>query len=266
MKKGKYILSFILVLFLTGCTTSKQVIEDFNCSLIDYPVRDFKVDLFGSIYTIDFKNRLRLYDQNLNLQFEYYNNTLGDISYIDVTNPKKIAIFFDGFQKVVYVDDTLSELARYEGELNILAIGSSRDNNLWIYDGLDYRLKKISRNNKLLLESNPLESYHRLNIQPDYIIEHNNMVYLVEEGNGIAVFDNFGTFSNFIPGDISSVFLDKNRMYYMKQGAIYRLLLDNAFAEEREIKTVSLKVKTAYIFNQNIFYLENNCMKKTSID
>jgi len=249
-----------------ACTATKPVVSTFSCDLLNAEIKDFKFDVFGNLYTIDLRNRLKVYDQDLNFLFEYFNNILGDISYVDVTNPKKIMLFFDGFQKVVFVDDTLAEIGRYEGEFTILAVGTSRDNNLWIYDGLDYRLKKISSSGKMILESNPLESYHNIDINPDYIIEYNNMVYMVEEGSGIAILDNFGNFSNYQTFENSTSFVLIDESYiYLKENMITQQLI-NSFEDERQIKTVPTNVETAYILNSSVYYLDQNCLKTMALN
>jgi hypothetical protein len=165
------------------------------------------------------------------------------------------------------VDDTLSEIGRYEGDFNILAVGSSRDNNIWIYDGLDYRMKKISSKGRVILESNPLESYHGIDINPDYIIEYNNMVYLVEENKGIAVLDNFGNYSTYLelPG-VSSVVLKDGKLVYIQKGTMMQQVLDNPFEGGRQIKAVPVDTETAYISNNTLFFLDGRCLKKESTD
>ena len=260
---GKYILSILLFI---GCTVIKPAVSGFSCDLLNEEVKDFKFDVFGNLYTIDLRNRLKVYDRDLNFLFEYYNNILGEISFVDVTNPKKIILFFNGFQKVIFVDDTLSEIGRYEGEFTILAVGSSRDNNIWIYDGLDYRIKKISSAGKMILESNPLESYHNINITPDYIIEYNNMVYMVEEGSGIAILDNFGNFSRYLPFENgSSLVLRDESFIYLKNNILTQQLV-NSFEDERQIKTVPTSVETAYILKRSVYFLDQNCLKSLSLD
>ncbi len=264
MNLVRYILSPILILLLGACTTSKKTPSpDFNCALSQEPLKDFRIDIFGNIYTIDLSNRLKVYDSELTFLFEYYNNGLGDISHIDVTNSKKISIFFDGFQKIVIIDDTLAELGRYEGDYNILAMGTSRDNNVWIYDGLDYRLKKISGKNEVLEESNPLESHHRLDILPNYIVEYDNMVYLVEEEKGIAIFDNFGTFSEYLPLEASSYSFANGSMYYMKQGSFFKRTLGNVFSSEVDILSLSEKTSSVYLSNKDIYYLLDQCLMRS---
>ncbi len=253
---------------MLSCISTNNNSNKFECNLIKVPLKTFKIDPFGHIYTIDNKNRLNVYDADLKLLFEYYNNGLGDISYLDITNPRKIILFFSGFQKMVFLDNTLSEIGRLNLDFNlpydIRAMGSSRDNNIWIYDATDYKLKKIDSNGKVILLSNPIESFLNINIVPHYIIEYNNEVYLIEEGEGIAVFDNFGNYLSFVPfKGGSSLSFQTNALIYVKEAAIYLKNYENKFEADQKIKAVPTSVRTAYIFKNYIYYLENNCLQKT---
>ena len=53
MMKVKSILSILLIGITLGCSSTKQISSPFNCSLIPTPLKDFKIDIFGNIYTID---------------------------------------------------------------------------------------------------------------------------------------------------------------------------------------------------------------------
>ena len=167
---------------------------------------------------------------------------------------------------MIVVDDTLAEIGRYEGDFSILAVGSSRDNNLWIYDGLDYRLKKISSDNEVLLESNPLESYHQLDIQPNYVIENGNMVYLVQEHKGIVIFDNFGTFSRYIPLNASSIQVRDDLLSYVEDGKLSQIDMKNTFAESRFLADLQQGASVAYKFKKQVYFLEGQCLKRLVID
>jgi hypothetical protein len=264
----KYILNLSLCFFLCSCSISKQVQDSFQCDLINEPIAFFKVDVFGNLYTVDSKNQLRVYDQNLNLLFEYFNNRLGQIDQIDISNPRKIILFFSGFQKMIFLDNTLSEIARVDFESNILpfdirAIGSSRDNNIWIYDASDYKLKKIDPSGKILIESNPLESYLKIDLIPNYIIEYNNEVFLVEENIGFVVFDNFGNYLRYnLIENISSVHFQSNVMIYNQNGVVYTQNLKNTLIESNKIADLPSHVRIAFMSKKGIFYLDNNCLTK----
>ncbi len=257
-------------LLLCQCIANQKVTTPFECSLIDKPIKDFKVDAFGNFYTIERSNRFKLYDPQFNLLFEYFNNGLGEISHVDITNPRKIILFFGGFQKMVFLDNTLSEVGRFGVDFNlpydIRAIGSSRDNNIWIYDATDYRLKKIDPQGATLLTSNPLESYLELEISPNLIIEYNNEVFIIEEGKGVAVFDNFGNYLRFLAlGSAYSFSMIDNSMVYLKGNEILKEQIGNVFSDPMQITTVPSNLRTAYIIKNEVFYLENSCLKKEII-
>ena len=272
MKMVRYILKILVTFFLlNSCITTNIQDTPFVCELSKYPLKFVKVDLLGNIYTVDQKNRLKVFDQNMKLLFEYYNNGLGNISFLDITNPRKIIVFFPGFQKMIFLDNTLSEIGRVNTETNlpydIRAIGSSRDNNLWIYDALDYRLKKIDPEGKTILESNPLESYLQLDILPNYIIEYNNEVFLIEENLGAAVFDNFGNYLRFTSlKSGSSINYYKEGLVYVQDQNLIRQSIENRLEEPIILYSFNKAVQSVFMYKKTLYYLENNCLKKAQLN
>lgn len=265
MKKGIFFLSLLMII---GCKSNQlvQIPEDFKCDLIDFPVQDFKIDVFGNFYFIKPDNSLTVYDNEYNEQFHYFNNGLGPISFIDITNPRKILLFFKDFQKVVFLDNTLSEIGRFEWNieeaLDIKAIGSSRDNYIWLYDGLDYRLKKVDSKGNILLTSNPLQTHFEIDISPDYIIEKNNFVYLVEEGKKVLVFDNFGNYVKTISIPAYSFELDQDYFFYVDtQGTYSRESIQNVFAEREILASLPGKVRVAQGKDMMLYYILDFCLK-----
>ena len=70
---------------------------------------------------------------------------------------------------------------------------------MWYYNPLRFEL---IRKNQDLTTSNTSANLSNLlnkNIQPNFLVEHNNNVYLNDPKNGILVFDNFGTYLKTIP-------------------------------------------------------------------
>lgn len=264
---AKYFLScgivFILLISCTALKTSVGTTSD--CDLIPSSLRTFQMDAFGIIYAIDRRNSLITYDPEMTKLFEYYNNGLGDISYLDISNPRKLLVFFRDFQKIIFLDNTLSEIERFEWTMDqafdIRAIGSSRDNNIWVYDALDYKLKKINSQGTVLMESNPLQSYLDIDIIPDYIIEADNEVYLMDELNGIATFDNFGNFLTYTLIKAESINISNGILSYLKGGTLYQKNNNNPLAEEQLIFQFHAGVRTAAVHQKKIYYLDGGCLK-----
>ena len=110
----------------------------------------------------------------------------------------KLLLFYKEFSTVVILDRFLAnqstlDLKRFS-ILNPSAIGNSYDNNIWVYDEYDNKLKKIDEQGKKLLETADFRTVFDQSISPQKIINDNGLVYLADTANGIFVFDNYGSF------------------------------------------------------------------------
>ncbi len=264
----KRVIFFLSIWILIGCKANQQLKlpSDFSCDLVNFPIQDFKIDVFGNFYFLKPDNSLTVHDTDFNELFHYFNNGLGPISYIDISNPRKILLFFKDFQKVVFLDNTLSEIGRFEWKveeaLDIKAIGSSRDNYIWLYDGLDYRLKKVDSKGNILLSSNPLQTHFEIDISPDYIIERNNQVYMVEEGKKILVFDNFGNFIKAIAASVYSIDLMQGSFFSIDSlGSYSRESLENVFLDKEILTKLPSKVRKVQKKEEKLYYLMDYCLQ-----
>jgi len=127
----------------------------------------------------------------------------GKLYTIDVSNPLKLLLFYKDFSTVVILDRFLAnqstlDLKRFS-ILNPSAIGNSYDNNIWVYDEYDNKLKKIDEQGKKLLETADFRTVFNQSISPQKIISDNGLVYLADTTNGVFVFDNYGSFKKRIP-------------------------------------------------------------------
>ena len=120
----------------------------------------FTTDQFGNYYDIN-DVEIKKFNIKGELQYTYSNNLLGKIASVDVSGPMK--------------------------------------NGMWYYNPLRFEL---IRKNQDLTTSNTSANLSNLlnkNIQPNFLVEHNNNVYLNDPKNGILIFDNFGTYLKTIP-------------------------------------------------------------------
>lgn len=122
----------------------------------------------------------------------------GKLSAIDVSNPLKPLLFYKDFSNVVVLDRFLANRASINlRQYNILqptAIGLSYDNNIWVFDQFDYKLKKVDEAGNLLLQTDDFRQLFGQSFAPQKIINDNGFVYLADSANGIFVFDNYGTY------------------------------------------------------------------------
>jgi hypothetical protein len=88
-----------------------------------------------------------------------YNNVrkFGKVHSIDVSNPLKVLLYYKDFSSIVVLDRLLSArstiVLRRKNILDVTAIGQSFDNNIWVFDAFDNKLKKIDDEGNILLET-----------------------------------------------------------------------------------------------------------------
>lgn len=122
----------------------------------------------------------------------------GKLQAIDVTNPLRPLLFYKDFSTVVVLDRFFANRSsidlRRHNILQPSAIGLSYDNNIWVFDQYDSKLKKINESGNKLLETPDFRQLFGKSIVPQKIINDNGFVYLADSAQGIYVFDNYGTF------------------------------------------------------------------------
>lgn len=76
---------------------------------------------------------------------QYKNPSLGKISKVDIQNPLRVILFYEGFNTVIALDSQLNEVQKLnftEDKNNIIAtaVGSASQNNLWVFNSVSQQL------------------------------------------------------------------------------------------------------------------------------
>jgi len=149
----------------------------------------------------------------------YSNKNLGRITHVDALNPLKIILFYKEFGRLVFLDNTLTEngaplfLEDYGLELTSLTC-ASYDNGLWLYDPLRFTLYRF---NQTFQQTNTVRNLNQLlgkNVQPVFMAEADNKLFLSDPLQGVFVFDIFGTYLKKIPIFPSGKFQVVNDIIY----------------------------------------------------
>ncbi len=186
----------------------------------------FTTDQLRNVYTVTKTNEVIKYTPQGQIQFRYNNNTLGNLTFIDATDPFNLLLFYPDFRRVILLDRTLSETGAFDlfnlDVIDVPAVGISSDNNLWIYDDLKFNLKKIDRNGRVLQESNNISLVLGKTLEPNFILERDNGLYVNDPEIGILVFDLFGNYSKRIDvkGLVQFQIIDEQLVYWQK-GALH---------------------------------------------
>jgi hypothetical protein len=167
-------------------------------------VSDFAVDNLGNVYLVYQDGQLKKLKPNGD-SIAVFNNVrrFGKLFSIDVSNPLKVLLYYRSFGTVVILDRFLNERAvldlRKQNLLQVRAIGQSYDNNIWLYDELESKLKKIGDDGRLIDQSNDLRLVFDSVPSPSIIVDQDKYVYLYDPMKGIYTFDYFGGFKARVP-------------------------------------------------------------------
>ena len=96
-----------------------------------------------------------LFKSNQDQIWQYKNLALGKILKIDTQNPLKIAVFFEGFNSVVLLDNQLNEIQKIsflnnKNSIIASAIGIAAQNKLWFYDTTSQKIGLVNCSMKIL--------------------------------------------------------------------------------------------------------------------
>lgn len=164
----------------------------------------FTVDNLDNIYLLNEGNQLKkLYASGDSAGVFNDVRKYGKLTYMDVSNPLRVLLYYKDFSTVVVLDRFLNIRntidLRKQNIFQVQAIGLSYDNNIWVYDEFENKLKKIDEDGKLIFETADFRQLFNEPFSPSVIYDESRHLYLYDKQKGVFVFDYFGTLKNRIP-------------------------------------------------------------------
>ena len=198
----------------------------------------FYVDNLDNIYLVTVANQLKKIDTNGD-SAGIFNDVkhYGNPSSMDVSNPLKILLYYKNYSTVVVLDRFLNMRNtinfRTQNIFSVKAIASSYDNNIWLFDEQDYKLKKIDEQGKPLLETVDCRTFLEEAPSPEKIIDRENFVYLYDTAKGFYIFDYYGTFKTKLPFiGWKNIEVSNKMMYGFKSNTLYTYMLSSLTLKE----------------------------------
>jgi hypothetical protein len=185
----------------------------------------FTSDNLGNIYTVKEDEMLK-YNASGKFLMRYSNLKLGNITTVDAVNPLKILLYYRDFQTIVFLDDQLTANSE---NISLEALGheqtdlvcASVNNSFWIYDKQNNELTRFNESSKKVASTGNLKQVLRREMNPNYMREYNNYLYLNCPETGIYVFDIFGAFSKIISiKGLKQFQVNEDIVYYKKDSGI----------------------------------------------
>ena len=199
-------LKIILFLLLSSFSYQLKAITDTTLRLqlsktINGNFVNFSIDNLGNIFLITASNQIKKLNSNLD-SVGIFNDVkrYGTIYSIDVSNPLKVLVYYKDFATIIMLDKQLNNRntinLRQQNILQVKAIAQSYDNNIWLFDELESKLKKIDETGKLLLETSDFRLLFNDAPTPQKIIDMSGLLYLYDITKGWIIFDYYGGLKN----------------------------------------------------------------------
>lgn len=250
----KIILSICLLFVLIGFSQENKVTTTFLSSTTLQNDEFISIDSFGYLYYL--KGNV-FYKQKDNELFQYKNLSLGKIKRVDLQNPLKIVLFYEGLNSVITLDNQLNETASINFSKNLnnsivaSAVGLASQNRLWVFNSLPMQLGLYDFNKQAFLPlsqpfQNPIQYY-----QTDY-----NQFYWIDSYGIVSFCDVFGKISTLgkIPEFDSAHIVSNEVMIYQSGNQLYhhnfkenktsQINLDEKIVEKFRIKDQFLIIFT----------------------
>ena len=257
--RKKMVLFFIAFSFFLNPSGFAQKDSAFHfISQFSYPVSKFTVDNIGALYIITPDNQLKKYNESGDSVGVFNQVTqYGKLTYVDAENPWKTILFYQNFSTIVLLDKYMKVVTdinlRKQNIFQVHAVTSSYDNNIWLYDEQDNKLKKIDDNGNLLSETVDFRLLFDSVPEPKKIIDRDGFVYLYDPEKGVYVFDYYGSFK------IKLTFLNWTNIEVFGK-TIYGFDSQNVYKYDPPLPTVSVYKLPQELQNNAAIKLANHRM------
>ena len=182
-------------------------------------------DPLGNFYLIQEEQIVKV-DSLGKVIFTFSDPGLGDITWVDTSDPFRILIYYRSFNQVIYLDRTLSSLGDpvFLDELEIFipaGICRSSQGGFWVLDQTSSSLihmdAELKQKVNIRLDGVAMD-------QPDNwfpMLERKERLYICRKGQDIFLFDLYGTHLKNIPAKASSISSHNNMLLFIGDQIIY---------------------------------------------
>jgi hypothetical protein len=185
------------------------------------------VDNLGNLYVVTAGNQLKKLTPRGD-SVGVFNDVrrYGKLFGIEVSNPLKTLLYYKNFNTIVALDRFMQVRnnidLRKQNMFKVKAIANAYDNNIWVMDEQDFKLKKIDEQGKVLFETVDWRQLFDTMPSPTQIFDREGYVYLYDAARGFYIFDYYGAFKNRINlTGWQNVEVSGNTLYGTNNGILY---------------------------------------------
>ncbi len=129
---------------------------------------------------------------------------------------------------------------------------ASQNNGLWLFDEVDFELLWLNDQAEVGKRSGNIVQQLGYEIDPNFMLERHNWLYLNDPERGILVFDIFGTYLKTIPiKGLSSFSVTTKYLYYQDDTGMYAY--DLKLLDVQEVPLPAAKINSYRLVGSTIF-------------
>lgn len=238
---------------------------------IEYPISAFTVDNLGELYTINTDNQLKKYNEKGD-SIGVFNQVTkyGKLSYVEAQNPWKAILFYKNYSTIVLLDKYLNVLTninlRKQDIFQVRAVTTSYDNNIWLFDEQDNKLKKIDDQGKIIFESVDFRLLFDSVPEPQKIIDSDGYIYLYDPEKGLYIFDYYGSFKNKLPFlHWDNIALIDKQVYGFDKDYLYHYVPPYPDVKKISLPAVLQNTNSIEVHNHKMYALKNQQLQIYSL-
>ena len=223
------------------------------------PVGNLIVSAHGKLYKLD---------ADFNVLFTQSKNSLGDITKIDARHSLKTLLFSEDQQMLKFIDNTLTfqdggtDLAVLDVGFASLVCYSDQSKQFWVYDEQNSRLIRF-KDFSSSVKSTEISNLSSITKQhsPTSIEENQNQLFLFYKGDGIFIFDYYGSLLQKIDDSLAQkVHPTENYIYILRNNVMFKV--DRKTGEEQSITLPIEGIIDFRIFENVVYFkVEKGIMK-----
>ena len=208
------IIAFSFLYAFVNAQKAPTLIQSFN--LIGNQI---ETDNTGLMYLLKNEEIIQFNEEGKVLN-RFSKKVAGNIYFMDFFNSLKPLVFYKNSSQFVLLDNRLAP--RMElidlSQLGFAQAGlvcASNMNYIWVYDNAALGLVRLNAAFENTIETGNLNQILGKELNPNYMFEKFNKLYLNDPALGILVFDIYGNYSNTIPvKGLKKFKVDSNLLYF----------------------------------------------------
>ncbi len=192
--------TLLVLAVMFGCSTTQPTSRGSAQTKPKIAYETATIDRFGHLYYAKTNNEIIKWDEHGDSMGYYTNNSFGDVSLIDATNPLKVLVYYSDFYTGVVLDRLLNETQVFNllelGFGEVRTIGAAIDGAIWFFNDHEQRLIKATRQGQILTRGEDLRLRFNERILPDKIVQQGEDLIVMVPHRGLLLFDLFGQYKS----------------------------------------------------------------------